>query len=196
MKEVEITVKVDESLDQCVKRLEAVSFKKIRESFIKDIYLTQLEHKLKDGIEEVLNSSVLLRYLKVGDSEFRKITYKRKNYDTDGALISETKINLNCEDLDKAKQLFEALGFNELITVEYSCPVYEKDGFELAFQKVKGLGLLLEVESTLDFDEATNEEIFAEKNNLYTKLKNLGLSISEEKDIKKAKELIKLKYNI
>jgi len=195
MKEVEITVTVNEKLNSAINKITNLGFEKIRESYIKDTYLTQFENELNKGIEEVMNKSVLLRFLNANGEEFKKITYKHKDY-KDGKLISETKINLNCEDLDKAYQLFTALGFKELITVKYVCPVYEKNGFELAFQEVEGLGLLLEVESILNLDNATNLEILNEKKNMYQKLLNLGLIIGSDLDVKKAKELIKSKYSI
>ena len=195
MKEVEITVKVKDRFEDAIKIIESEGFVKIRESHIKDVYLSQHIKMLKNNIENVLNKSVLLRYLKTDDREYKKITYKHKVYDKD-QLIAEEKINLACEDLDKAEKLFKTLGFENLITVEYDCPVYAKDGLELAFQKVKNLGLLLEVESKLDFTNANYDDIKQEKERLFKQISRLGLDIEQERDIKKAKELIKRKYNL
>lgn len=195
MKEVEITVKVKDRFEDAIKIIESEGFVKIRESHIKDVYLSQHVKMLKNNIENVLNKSVLLRYLKTDDREYKTITYKHKVYDKD-QLIAEEKINLACEDLDKAEKLFKALGFENLITVEYDCPVYAKDGLELAFQKVKNLGLLLEVESKLDFTNANYDDIKQEKERLFKQISQLGLDIEQERDIKKAKELIKRKYNL
>lgn len=195
MKEVEITVKVKDRFEDAIKIIESEGFVKIRESHIKDVYLSQHIKMLKNNIENVLNKSVLLRYLKTDDREYKKITYKHKVYDKD-QLIAEEKINLACEDLDKAEKLFKALGFENLLTVEYDCPVYAKDGLELAFQKVKNLGLLLEVESKLDFTNANYDDIKQEKKRLFKQISQLGLDIGLQRDIKKAKELIKRKYNL
>lgn len=195
MKEVEITVKVKDRFEDAIKIIESEGFVKIRESHIKDVYLSQHIKMLKNNIENVLNKSVLLRYLKTDDREYKTITYKHKVYDKD-QLIAEEKINLACKDLDKAEKLFKALGFENLITVEYDCPVYAKDGLELAFQKVKNLGLLLEVESKLDFTNANYDDIKQEKERLFKQISQLGLDIEQERDIKKAKELIKRKYNL
>ena len=46
MKQIEITTRVNESLESAVKKLEKQGFKKIRESRVEDTYLTQLIKKL------------------------------------------------------------------------------------------------------------------------------------------------------
>lgn len=195
MKQIEITVRVNNTLDEVNKILTKQEFKIIRRSRVEDKYLKRDDIKLdKTNIIEVLSKCALIRYLKVGNDEFKKITYKKKEYENNN-VISETKININIDDTEKAYQLFKYLGFETLVDVCYDVIVYEKDGFELAFQDVEGLGLLLEVENEKDFTGVSNEVILEEKHKMANEISKYGLNISQDFDAKKAYELIKAKIN-
>lgn len=190
MRQIEITVRVKEPLDKAIIKLEKLGFKNIRESNVDDVYMTQLKDKLnKENIQYILSNSVLLRYLNVNGKEFKKISYKNKVYDN-GNVISEKKVNVECNSLESAKQLFECLNFEELVEVKYNVLVMEKNGIELAFQYGNDIGVLIEYENKNDFSNKTNEEIRLEKENMYNYIKKLGIEITEEMDVKKAWELI------
>ncbi len=194
MEQIEITVRVKESLESAKNKLKKQGFKLIRESVIDDIYMTQLLSGLKkDNIQYVLSNSVLLRYLNENGKEIKKITYKNKKYDN-GNVISEQKINLNCDDLETAKKLFEALKFEELVEVKYNVIVMKKGDIEFAFQNVENLGLLLEYENNNDFSNSNLEEINKEKNRMLEEIKEYGIEITDEMDVKKAWELIYKKF--
>ena len=191
MKQIEITRYLLETEENAFDKLEKQGFKLIRTSTIEDKYLTsKLRELTKDNIQYILKNSVLLRYLNVEGKEFKKITYKYKNVDKDENIISETKININCEDLSEAEELFENLGFELLIIVKYKVKVYEKDGIELAFQNVEGLGSMIEYENTEDFENKNIEEIKKVKQKMEEKIESFGILIEKGNDVKKAKELI------
>ncbi len=195
MKQIEITVRLNEGIQSAIKKLELQGFKKIRESEIDDIYMTSKLRELnKYNIQDILKKSVLLRKIKIENNEIKKITYKNKEFDDNGDVISEQKINLDCSDLEKAKELFEYLEFEELIRVNYKVVVYSKDKVEYAFQDVENLGTLIEYENTEDFEGKSLDEINETKNSMFNEIKNTGINITEEKDVKKAYELILNKY--
>lgn len=195
MKQIEITVRLDENMQSAISKLENQGFKKIRESQIDDVYMTaKLKELNKDNIQTILKKSVLLRSLKLENKEIKKITYKNKETDKDGDIISEQKINLDCSDLEKAKDLFEHLEFEELIRVRYKVTVYGKGKVEYAFQDVENLGVLIEYENMNDFEGKSLDEINSTKNNMFEEIKNTGINVTDEKDVKKAYELILKKY--
>ena len=109
-----------------------------------------------------------------------------------GNVISEQKINLDIQDIEKAKKIFECLKFNELVEVKYHVIVYEKDGMELAFQVVKDLGTLIEYENDSDFEGKTLQEINCVKQKMLEAIRNTGIKITNEIDVEKAYELIKM----
>ena len=191
MKQIEITRYLLEAEEKAFDKLEKQRFKLIRTSTIEDKYLTSKIRELtKDNIQYILKNSVLLRYLNVEGKEFKKITYKYKNVDKDENIISETKININCEDLSEAEKLFENLGFEILTIVKYKVKVYEKNGIELAFQNVEGLGSMIEYENEEDFENKNIEEINKVKQKMEEKIESFGILIEKGNDVKKAKELI------
>lgn len=192
MKEIEITVKVFDSVEKTKDILARQGLKIIDTYSTKDIYLSQ-DTNLSQSIESVLNKSVILRQIVTPSKVIKKIVHKNKVYDGD-TLLYEDKINLKCEDLENAKLLFEALDFKELVIVQYDSFVYQKESLELSFQNVKDLGLFLEIESDKKKLES-EEDVMQEKRRLYNLAKSLSLNIGDELNIKKAKALIKKRHH-
>ena len=192
MKEIEITVKVFDSVEKTKDILARQGLKIVDTYSTKDIYLSQ-DINLSQSIESVLNKSVILRQIVTPSKVIKKIVHKNKVYDGD-TLLYEDKINLKCEDLENAKLLFEALDFKELVIVQYDSFVYQKESLELSFQNVKDLGLLLEIESDKKKLES-EEDVMQEKRRLYNLAKSLSLNIGDELNIKKAKALIEKRHH-
>ena len=92
MKQIEVTVRINESFEKASKKLENLGFKIIRESDIDDIYMTSKFKELNaNNIQYVLENSILLRSLKIADRELKKITYKNKEYDSNRQCYIRTK---------------------------------------------------------------------------------------------------------
>jgi len=191
MKQIEITTRVNNTLEEVDSILTKQGFKVIRKSRIEDNYKTSFYNELKkDNILDILSKSVLIRYLNVnGEQEFKKLTYKNKVYEND-TVISEEKINVNIDDVEKANNLFNSIGFKTIVNVNYDVIVYSNGSVELCFQDVEGLGLLLEYENENDFEGVSNDDIMKEKENMLAEIKKYNLDITDDIDVKKAFELI------
>ena len=196
MKQIEITVRVNNQLNEIDSILTRQGFRIIRRSRIEDNYKTLEYNNLsKDNILNVLSKCVLIRYLNVNnEKEFKKITYKNKIYENNN-VISEEKISVNIDDINNADKLFEMLGFKTIVNVNYDAIVYSNDKIELCFQDVEGLGLLLEYENEKDFDGYSSDEIIKEKYKMLDDIKKYNLNITNEIDVKKAYELIYTKIS-
>ena len=196
MKQIEITVRVNNQLNEIDSILTRQGFRIIRRSRIEDNYKTLEYNNLsKDNILNVLSKCVLIRYLNVNnEKEFKKITYKNKIYENNN-VISEEKISVNIDDINNADKLFEMLGFKTIVNVNYDAIVYSNDKIELCFQDVEGLGLLLEYENEKDFDGYSSDEIIKEKYKMLDEIKKYNLNITNEIDVKKAYELIYTKIS-
>ena len=191
MKQVEITTRVNDSLENIDKTLKNKKFEIIRKSRIEDVYLSNLKNSLTvNNINDILSKSILVRYLDENGNIYKKITYKDKKY-VNNVLQYEEKINISIDNTQNAIKLFEKIGFEKLVTVKYDCIVYSNKKLELAFQNVENLGLLLEYENKNDFDNATQEFINNEKTNMLQEIQTLGINVSDETDIRKAYELLK-----
>lgn len=196
MKQVEITTRVKDSLENIDKILKNKNFEIIRKSQIEDVYLSNFKNNLTDNnINDILSKSVLVRYLDENGNIYKKITYKDKRY-VNNVLQYEEKINISIDNTQNSIKLFENIGFEKLVTVKYDCIVYSNKKLELAFQNVENLGLLLEYENKNDFNNATPEVINNEKTNMLQEIKNLGIDVSNETDVRKAYELIEKKVKL
>lgn len=196
MKQVEITTRVKDSLENIDKILKNKNFEIIRKSQIEDVYLSNFKNNLTDNnINDILSKSVLVRYLDENGNIYKKITYKDKRY-VNNVLQYEEKINISIDNTQNAIKLFKKIGFEKLVTVKYDCIVYSNKKLELAFQNVENLGLLLEYENKNDFNNATPEVINNEKTNMLQEIKNLGIDVSNETDVRKAYELIEKKVKL
>ena len=196
MKQIEITVKVNNTLDEVDKILISKGFKLIRKSRVEDEYVCPNDINVnRENILKVLSSSVLIRYLKTQDGEFKKITYKDKKYDKNDMVISEEKINVSINDIQSAHKLFKKINFKNLVDVKYDVIVYSNNDYEFAFQNVEGLGLLLEFENANDFEGVSDEAIANEKKKMYEIIKNYGIKVENNYDIKKAYELVMKKLS-
>lgn len=78
--------------------------------------------------------------------------------------------------------------------MRYKVTVYGKGKVEYAFQDVENLGVLIEYENMEDFEGKSLDEINSVKKNMFEEIKNTGINLTEEKDVKKAYELILNKY--
>lgn len=196
MKQIEITVKVNNTLDEVDKILISKGFKLIRKSRVEDEYVCPNDINVnRENILKVLSSSVLIRYLKTQDGEFKKITYKDKKYDKNDMVISEEKINVSINDIQSAHKLFKKINFKNLVDVKYDVIVYSNNDYEFAFQNVEGLGLLLEFENENDFEGVSDEAIVNKKQKMYEIIKNYGIKVENNYDIKKAYELVMKKLS-
>lgn len=197
MKQIEVTVKVNNTLEEIDELLKSKGFKLIRKSRVEDDYVCPKELKVdKNNILEVLSSCVLIRYLKTAEDEFKKLTYKNKEYSKDGVVISEEKINVSIDDTKKAQELFEKINFKKLVSVHYDVIVYSNNNYEFAFQNVEGLGLLLEFENENDFEGVSDAAIVNEKQKMYEIIKTYGIKVENNYDIKKAYELVMKKIEL
>ena len=190
MKQIEITVKVNNTLDEVDKILTTQGFSIIDKYRIEDEYLTQRINELnKDNIIDILSSCVLIRHIKEDNNEIKRIVKKIKEYQGN-TVISEEKINVNIDSIDNAIKLFNKLGFENLISVKNDTIVYSNGLYEFAFQNVDNLGLLMEMEHPNDFTGYSPEDILKEKENMLNIIKSYNLSIENDYDIKKAYELV------
>ena len=190
MKQIEITSWLLGNLEDQIRLLQEQGFIISLHGRVEDEYLSQNELPItEENVLDILSYAVLLRYLKEENKVYKKITYKKKEY-LNGEVISEEKYNSPCDDLDTARKLFQALGFKTLVHVRYNVTEVKKDDLHFVFQEVEGLGVVVEYESPHDFSDASPDEIRQEKQKLFQRLKSLGLELSDETNVKKAKELI------
>ena len=111
--ENEITIKVACSNDELIKHLINKGFNEGRKFTLDDYYLIPKDINMNQlSTREILAKAIIIRYI-VDDREIiQKITFKKKNINSDGEIISQKATNCDVLDYKSAIDLFYELGYS------------------------------------------------------------------------------------
>ena len=93
-------------------------------------------------------------------------------------------------------EILKKIGYKELIRKKQHFNDFTNGKITLILEDVEEMGLLIEYENNNDFSDINDDEILKIKKEMYEEIKSYGIDLEEFKDIKKAYELIKEKYNL
>lgn len=80
------------------------------------------------------------------------------------------------DNVNAIKKIFESLNFKEIIIVEKLRSVWEYKGVKISIDNVKGLGMFIELEAKIDFEDPKEGKKF-----LYNILTELNADVGKEK---------------
>lgn len=149
--ENEVTVEVDISLDELISILNNNNFKLKQEYDVNDIYMIRNDIDLNMNVLELFKKCVLIRNIITDKKNMKLITYKYKEYDNDGNITRNGKVNCEISSLDDAKSLLNMLDYNVLLTINDHIMVYANDDDEFAIQIVNGKHVYIEIEQDCGF---------------------------------------------
>ena len=181
-KENEITIKVTCSKNELLDFLKNQGFKPGEEFSLDDYYYIPTSLDIKNmTVREILSNAIILRYITEEKGITQKITYKIKNFSSNGDIIDQRAINCEVKDIEDAKKLFEAIGYYEIMNIKEDDIVYCKDGFGLANKFIKNSDILIEIETEPNTEWDTIEKIKAivSKMNLPMEKGNYVVKIAE-----------------
>lgn len=165
----EITVKIKCELDEFYKIIEEKGFKVVNKFSMDDTYFIPEELNLdKMKTREILSKTVLVRDIrgKMSNRITKMITFKIKNIDESGNIISQESVNCDILEIEDAKKLLKAIGYKEIMNIKEDGVVYEKDGFELAIKDIKDGDNLIEIETEENNDLDTIEKLIQKVNEI------------------------------
>lgn len=175
--ENEITIKTICSNEQLIKHLTDKGFCEGRKFTLDDYYLIPRDLKLEElTTRDILSKAVIIRYI-VDDGEIiQKITFKKKDINANGEILSQKAINCEVLDYKAGIKLFNELGYHQIMNIKESDVIYYKDKIELAIKFVENSNTLIEIETNENFKtidelkQLVNElEIPIEKGNFFVK---------------------------
>lgn len=149
--ENEITVETVCSLQELNNLLEKLEFKVMEEYDVFDIYMLDKNYNNTENKLELLKHSILIRDIVGKDEETKKITYKYKEYNEKEEIVKQGKIDCEILDIEEAKNLFEALNYEELIRINDHIIVYSNNIDELAVQVVNNKHIYIEIEEKCNY---------------------------------------------
>ena len=165
----EITVKIKVSLDKFYKIIEEKDFKIAHKFSMNDAYFIPETLNLnKMSTREILSKAILVREIKGKTSGkiIKKITFKIKNFDDNGNILSQEAVNCDIKDIEDAKKLLKAIGYREVMCIKEDDVVYEKDGLQLAIKDIKNGHNLIEIETEDNDDLNTIDKLIQKINKL------------------------------
>lgn len=179
----EITVKIICPLEELYKILEDKGFKIIDKFTMDDKFMILKTINLKEeNSREILSKAILIRDI-VGHMEKRKtkkITFKHKQFDSQGNILSQNSINCDIVNIEDAIEIFKAIGYYQVMEIIEDDIVYEKDGFQLAIKDIKNGAKLIEIETDEKYDTIDK---------LKMKLKEFKIPVDESNYFVKKAEL-------
>ena len=150
--ENEITMKVNCGIKELCKILEDKGFKVVDRFTMNDIFMVPntLKTKIKDlTSREILKDAILIRDIEnqFKGSRNKKITFKKKEFNKNGDILSQESINCDILNIDEAVNLFKAINYYRIMNIIEKDIVYEKDNFEIAIKDIENGDNLIEVET-------------------------------------------------
>lgn len=175
--ENEITIRILCSKEKLIKHLEEKGLKKGRRFRLNDHYLIPKTLKLEElTIREILSKAVIIRNIENDGKIVNKITFKNKNINEKGEIVSQTATSCEVIDYTEGIRLFEELGYYEIMNIIEDDIIYYNDKIELAIKDIYNGDLLIETETnnnikTIEELKKMIErlEILFEKDNYFVK---------------------------
>ena len=134
----EITVRVKGDLNDFYKNIEEKGFKVEDKFKMDDTFFIPENLDLENmSAREILTKAVLVRIVERGNGRIVKnITYKRKVFDEQGNILSQSKVECDVLDIEDAKRLLTAIGYKEIMRIKESDIAFGKDGFSFAVKDI------------------------------------------------------------
>ena len=142
--ENEITVLVTSNFEELHNALMKNGFE------VKDRYITNDIYMISNDVDldklstlEILKKCVVVREI-VGIKKV--LLYKHKEYDTNGNILVNGKIECPIEDINKAIEFMEAINYRKLIEINDQCTDYGNDEINIIVQEVNNKYIFFEAE--------------------------------------------------
>lgn len=154
----EITVRLKCSSEEIKKILEDKDFKMTDKYEVEDTYyISKVIDITKQIPREILKSYILLRDIKQYESDnlknnynIVKITYKHKEIASNGEIISQEKYDCEIKEKEQGKNILEAIGYREIMTIKEYDIVYSKNGLDIEIKDIVNGDNLIEIETIED----------------------------------------------
>ena len=146
--ENEITIRILCSKEELIKCLEEKGLKKGRKFRLNDHYLIPKILRVEELTgREILSKAVIIRNIDNDGKKVNKITFKKKNINEKGEIVSQTATSCEVMDYTEGIRLFEELGYYEIMNIIEDDIIYYNDNIELAIKDIYNGDLLIEIET-------------------------------------------------
>ena len=185
MKEIEILVEVYDDIDKIKEVLKKFEYIGLKHT-VDEYYYDPKREELKPDENNQLSHCLRLRR----KNNDYSITYKDDVF-KDNKWLYSNEYETRVESIDMVKEIFQRLGLRKFIEIDNEKEIYNTEKYEIAIEKVKDLGLFMEVEY------CTNDDVDVEaiKKEIQDFIDSLNIKVSEELQMGKP-EMYMRKNNI
>jgi len=180
----EITLKIKGSVEDFESFLKERGFKITETFYLDDIFMVNKDLDLsKLSSREILSKALLIREVGTEKAVRDKcITYKKKELDENGNILSQSSINLKIDSIDTAEKLLTAIDYKRLMHARENDKVYSREGsVGILVKDIVGEDPLIEIETTDDeeFDSVEKLVNWIKKEGLPVYLDNFFVKKAE-----------------
>ena len=152
--ENEITVKINCNYEELTQLLKEKGFEITNEVRLIDTYFIKQDIDVAHTSNEELMSNYLI--VREPHNNHPQITYKYKEFNTDGSIKKQGKINCDVYDKEKAMELLTCIGYKKLFVIDNDIKFYEKDNIRFVAAYVNDEYLCMEYSGS---DNQSIEEV-------------------------------------
>ena len=180
--ENEITIRILCLKEELIKHLEEKGLKKGRKFRLDDHYLIPKKLKVEELIvREILSKAVIIRNIDNDGKKVNKITFKKKNINEKGEIVSQTATSCEVIDYIEGIKLFEELGYYEIMNIIEDDIIYYNDKIELAIKDIYNGDLLIEIETNKNITTIEELKKIIEKLEIPFEKENYFVKKAEER---------------
>ena len=180
--ENEITIRILCSKEELIKHLEEKGLKKGRKFRLDDHYLIPKILKVEElTAREILSKAVIIRNIDNDGKKVNKITFKKKNINEKGEIVSQTATSCEVFDYTEGIRLFEELEYYEIMNIIEDDIIYYNDKIELAIKDIYNGDLLIETETNENIKKIEELKEIIEKLEIPFEKENYFVKKAEER---------------
>ena len=171
MENLEITVKVETSLNELLNYLTSNNFRFHQSFRCIDIFMVKKEDLNNINSYEDLNKCIILRELLLKEKVPRQLVKKEKIFDREGRIIKSKQDTIDIHNVPSKKTELEKEGYVELMRMDDYCYTFSKNNHEFIIEYVAPIGTFIEFEDRNFYSNLRNGESIEELISLFDTFK-------------------------
>ena len=145
----EITVKLKCNIEEICKILENKEFQFVEKYLLDDSYYIPSTINIKEMSErEILSKAIILRNIEgyIPKYQESKFTYKHKEFDKNGDIVKQSKVECKIIDSNDGKKFLEAINYSMIMQIKEIDYIYKKDQLQINIKDIQNGDKLIEIE--------------------------------------------------
>ena len=162
MENIEITVKVDYTLNELLDYLTTNKFRFHQSFRCIDIFMVKKEDLNNINSYEDMNKCLILRELLLKEKIIRQVLKKEKIFDREGRIIKNVQKEIDVNNIPNERKRLEQEGYVELMRMDDYCYTFSKKNHEFIIEYVAPIGTFIEFEDRNFYSNLRNGESIEE----------------------------------